>query len=85
MRTTLSIDDALLQQIRERARRTGEPVKKVINETLRHGLNVENRAVARTRFRVKPHRLGMKPGLQRVSLNQLYDQIEAERGLRARG
>ena len=30
------------------------------------------------RFHVKPHALGVKPGFRPTSMNQLYDQIEAE-------
>jgi len=32
MRTTLAIDDDLLRQLKDRAHRTGQPLKKVVNE-----------------------------------------------------
>lgn len=39
------------------------------------------------RFRVKPHALAIHPRFRRMSMNQLYDQVEAEqiacRGLTA--
>ena len=38
MRTTLSIDDALMRQLRQKALETGKPFKQVVNETLRAGL-----------------------------------------------
>jgi len=38
MRTTLNIDDDLLQQVRERAHKTRTPVRKVVNAALRKGL-----------------------------------------------
>ena len=37
---------------------------------------------ARSKFRVDAHPLGLKPGFHGMSLNQLYDQIEAEDSLR---
>ena len=39
MRTTLTIDDALLRQLRQRALDSGKPFKQVVNDTLRAGLN----------------------------------------------
>ena len=38
MRTTLTIDDALLRQLRQKALDSGKPFKRVVNETLRAGL-----------------------------------------------
>jgi len=45
MRTTLTIDDGLLRQLRQRALDSGKPFKQVVNETLQAGL----RASAATR------------------------------------
>lgn len=39
MRTTLTIDDALLRQLRQKALDTGKPFKQVVNDTLRLGLS----------------------------------------------
>jgi hypothetical protein len=39
MRTTVRIDDDLLQQIRDRAHRENTSVTKLLNETLRRGLS----------------------------------------------
>lgn len=38
MRTTLTIDDGLLRQLRQKALDSGKPFKQVVNETLRAGL-----------------------------------------------
>jgi hypothetical protein len=38
MRTTLTIDDALLRQLRQKALDSGKPFKQVVNDTLRAGL-----------------------------------------------
>ena len=39
MRTTLTIDDGLLRQLRQKALDSSKPFKQVVNETLRAGLH----------------------------------------------
>lgn len=78
MRTTINISDALLRQLRERAAQSGRPVREILERSLELGLARLDTAPGRRKFRVRPHRLGMKPGFRGVSLNQLYDQIESE-------
>jgi hypothetical protein len=78
MRTTIDINDALLKAIRRRADDDGRTFRRAINETLELGLAIQERAADEPRFQVKPHPLGIKPGFRGMSMNQLYDQIEAE-------
>jgi hypothetical protein len=49
MRTTLTIDDTLLRQLRQKALDTGKPFKQVVNDTLRAGLETPV-AAARPRY-----------------------------------
>jgi len=49
MRTTLTIDDALLRQLRQRALDTGKTFKQVVNDTLRAGLD-RSSETARPRY-----------------------------------
>ena len=78
MRTTLSINDVILRELRERAVASGRPFRAVVEESLEIGLAHLSKPRSHQRFQVRPHRLGLKPGFQGVSLNQLYDQIESE-------
>lgn len=78
MRTTIDINDALLRDLRLRAEEKGRPFRQVLQEILALGLARQSKAGARPRFKVKPHKIGLKPGFRGVSLNQLYDQIETE-------
>jgi len=78
VRTTVDINDALLRDLRECAAREGRPFRQVLEQTIAMGLARRQKPRAARRFRVKPHRLGLRPGFQAVSLNQLYDQFEAE-------
>lgn len=76
MRTTLDINDATLAELRAKAAAEGKPFKKLINETLQLGLAAKSRKPAR--FQVIPLNPGIKPAYQGLSMNQLYDQLEAE-------
>ena len=76
MRTTFDINDAILAELRARAAAEGKPFKRLVNETLQLGLAAKSRKTAR--FRVKPLNPGIKPAYQGLSMNQLYDQLEAE-------
>lgn len=78
MRTTLGINDALLRELRRRAAATGRPFREMVEETLARGLAAEARPKRPRTVRVRPHALGLKPGFRGMSLNQLYDQVEAE-------
>ena len=78
MRTTVNINDAVLRELREVAEHTGQSFRATIEHSLEIGLASIKKPSAKHRFRVRPHRLGLKPGFQGMSLNQLYDQLEAE-------
>lgn len=79
MRTTLTLDDDLAKRLQERARRTGESFKEVVNATLRRGLmRAERPARMLPRFVVRPKACGYRPGVDRLRLNQLNDELELE-------
>ncbi len=79
MRTTLNINDELLRELRERAASTGRPFRAVLEETISLGLS--GTRARRRPFKVRPHPLKLKIGFRNISLNQVYDQIEAEAAL----
>ncbi len=72
----MDINDVTLAELRERARAEGRPFKLVVEEVLQIGLAAPR--PGRRRFRVKPLDPGIKAPYRALSLNQLYDQIEAE-------
>ncbi len=81
MRTTLTLDEDIADALKERARLLDKSFKQVVNEILRRGLSPapqEDRPV----FRVKPICGGLRPGIDPLKLNQLYDQLETEDFLR---
>lgn len=78
MRTTLSINDALLAEVRRRAGKTGRPFRVVLEELIHLGLANSKKAKKKKRVRIAARPLGLKPAYNQISLNQLYDQLEAE-------
>jgi len=79
MRTTLTLDDALLQFLREEAARTRRPVGEVLNERLRLGFTASPRRRRAKRFVVEPFAAsGFAPGIDELKLNQLADTLETE-------
>ena len=77
MRTTLNISDALLEELKDRARRSGRPMRQVLEQALRRGLSADEASSPKP-VAIKPFRLGLKPAHRGMSLNQIYDQLEAE-------
>jgi hypothetical protein len=58
MRTTLTIDDHLMRQLKQMARDAETPLKKVVNTALSLGLEQMQRPRARRRYRTKTFALG---------------------------
>lgn len=78
MRTTLTLDKDLALTLREEARRSGKPLKRIVNETLRAGLVARKRPAAR-RYRLTPARLGgVVPGVNLDKALRLADALEDE-------
>jgi hypothetical protein len=76
MRTTLNISDAILAELRSLAAESNRPLREVLEETLQRGLAATGNR--KKRVKIQPVRAGIKPAYQGMSMNQLYDQLEAE-------
>src|SRR5688572_19929521 len=78
VRTTLNINDALLKELWARSAESGQPFRRVVEEVIAAGL--AQRPVHRPRrtYRIRPHALRLKAAFRNLSLNQVYDQMEAE-------
>lgn len=76
MRTTLTLEDLLVKELKKLAVETGQPFKNVVNETLRAGLRRPNVAPRRS-YRLTPVAMGVpKPGVDLGKVLQLADQLE---------
>jgi hypothetical protein len=79
MRTTLTLEDDLARRLRELARREGRSFKGVVNEAIRRGLVAQEVGASAGPFRVDTFRGGFRAGVDPLKLNQLADELEAER------
>jgi hypothetical protein len=78
MRTTLSIDDDVLERARAVAAKLRTPFKAIVNEALRAGLDqVEGPAKQRS-YKTKPHKMGLRQGRNLYNIQELLAQIEGE-------
>lgn len=78
MRTTLTLDPDVVRLIEEEVHRQRKPIKQVINDALRKGLAPGGANKASKRYRVRPHKTSVRPGIATGSFNQLADELEDE-------
>ena len=79
MRTTLNISDATLEELKDRASRLKCPLNSVAEEMLQRGLSAAAQPTEKVKIKTFP--VGIKPAYRGLSMNQLYDQLEAENSL----
>lgn len=78
MRTTLTIEDDVLDKARSLAAKMHTPFRRVVNEALRAGLQaVEKPSLARP-YHTHPRKLGLKMGRSLDNIQELIAQIEGE-------
>ena len=79
MRTTLTLDQAVAERVRQRMNSEGGTLKSVINDALREGLRVlEHGKPSPPKFVVKPHAFGLRPGIDPDKIGQYADDLEDE-------
>jgi hypothetical protein len=82
MRTTLTLDPEVAQQIKALMRDSRRSMRKVVNDLLRRALAGGNKRSAPRRVKIQSYRMGWRDGLDPGRLNQLYDELEAESSLK---
>jgi len=86
MRTTLTLEHDVAARLKSEVRRTGRPLKVVVNEALKRGLGLTGKQLRSPRFEVQPHAFGFQAGVDLDRLNQVVDELdvaEAARKLQA--
>ena len=78
MRTTLSIDDDVLERARAVAAKLRTPFRTVVNEALRAGLDQVERPAKRRPYKTKPHAMGLRQDRNLDNIQELLAQIEGE-------
>lgn len=80
MRTTVAIDDDLMDKLKEAAAKRREPFTRIVNETLRRGLAGQRpRPSRRARCHVDSFDSAFRPGVDPLRLNQLLDELDVRR------
>jgi hypothetical protein len=73
MRTTITIEDDLLRELRQKAHETGSPFKEVVNKALRAGLKSTGKKNASKPYKCKSFSLGYPP---KADINRALDLAE---------
>jgi len=78
MRTTLTIDDDVLDRARTIADRLRCPFRRVVNEAIRAGLQAVEEPARSRRYHTQPRKLGLKAGRSLDNIHELIAQMEGE-------
>ncbi len=78
MRTTLSIDDDVLDKARAVAAKLRRPFRAVVNDALRAGLGQVEQPARQRRYKTEPHAMGLRSGRNIDNVQELLAQIEGE-------
>ncbi len=78
MRTTLSIDDDVLDKARSVAAKLRRPLRTVVNEALRAGLDQVEQPARQRPYKTEPHAMGLRSGRNMDNIQELLAQIEGE-------
>lgn len=76
MRTTVRLDDELLQAVKQHARGSGKTVTSVIEQALRRELQRVSSAQQTPSYRVDTFRSGVRPGVDLDDSAALLDVME---------
>jgi hypothetical protein len=78
MRTTLSIDDDVLDRAKDVAVKLRRPFRAVINEALRAGLDQVEQPARRRHYKTEPHAMRLRSGRNIDNIQELLAQVEGE-------
>jgi len=78
MRTTLSIDDDVIERARAVAAKLRKPFRMIVNEALRAGLDSVEQPAKQRRYKTDPHSMALRPGRNIDNIQELLAQIEGE-------
>jgi len=84
MRTTLTLDDDVADKLKRLAEQRRVPFRSVVNELLRRALAGQGPQRPPEPFRVETFTSAFRSGVDPVKLNELSDELEAQRVLERR-
>lgn len=78
MRTTISLDDDVIEKAREVAAKLRMPFRTIVNEALRAGLDQVEQPAKQRPYETEPHAMGLRSGRNLDNIRELLAQIEGE-------
>lgn len=78
MRTTITLDDDVIQKAKRTAAKSGQPFRQVVNEALRAGLDIIAKPGEATQYQTKGHKMGLRAGRSLDNIQELLAHIEGE-------
>jgi hypothetical protein len=78
MRTTLTIDDDVIERARAVAAKLRKPFRTIVNEALRAGLDRVEQPAKQRPYETNPHAMGLRSGRNIDNIQELLAQIEGE-------
>jgi hypothetical protein len=69
IRTTVTLDEDVFERTTDLSKMRRIPFRQALNDLVRAGLQAESAARPKRRFRIRPHHMGVRPGLN-------YDNME---------
>ncbi len=76
IRTTVTLDDDVIDRVKQQSRSRGESFRETLNQLLRSALVASETQPRRREFRVKPHHGGYYPGLNYDCTESLLEYLE---------
>jgi hypothetical protein len=77
IRTTVVLDEDVLERLKEEARSRGVPFRQALNDVLRSSL-LATRQSSQAHFRIEPKHMGTRPGLNYDSVAALLEFGEGD-------
>ncbi len=78
MRTTIVIDEDVLDRARAVAAKKKRPFRSIINEAMREGLSLIESKQKQKTYRMKSRDMGQKSGISIDNIQELLSRIEGE-------
>lgn len=78
IRVTVTLDDDVVERLKQRSRAQGISLRQTINDVLRTGLLALERPVSQRKFRVEPKHMGVSPGLNYDNISQVLELGEGD-------
>ncbi len=87
MRTTLTIEESIMQRLKEEAHKSGLPLKQIVNTTLEIGLRNLHKSNERQPYRLKTYAMGVPQGVdldKALQMAMVLEDDEITRKLKVR-